>query len=301
MELGGLEDTSGEASNTVADGLQHKYARTALVLTTNRCAVYCRHCFRKRLVGLSDDEIADSFDSVLEYITAHPEIDNVLLSGGDVLMLENRLIRDYLEKLTALPQLNLIRLATRMPVVLPARITEDGELLDMLEAFGEKKQLYAVTQFNHPREVTKDAAAAVKALVRRGLTVKNQTVLLAGINDDPQTLAELLSRLTSVGAVPYYIFQCRPAKGVRNRFQIPMNRGVSVVEQAKAGVNGQAKCVKYCMSHPRGKIEIVGEGPDGSMVFKFHQAKYPEDHGRIFTLYTGASGWLTDDLQPEEA
>jgi KamA family protein len=301
MELGGSEDTSGEATNTVAEGLQHKYRQTALILTTNRCAMYCRHCFRKRLVGLSDDEIADGFDDVLKYITDHPEIDNAILSGGDVLMLDNRLIRDYLENLTALPQLNIIRLATRMPVVLPKRISEDEELLAMLEEFGAKKQLYVVTQFNHPREITEESVRAIKALTGRGIVVKNQTVLLGGINDDPEVLSTLLSRLVAVGVVPYYIFQCRPVKGVKSQFQIPIARGVVIVEQAKSMVNGQAKCVKYCMSHPRGKIEIIGQAPFGEMIFKFHQAKYPRDHGRIFTTHVGASGWLTDELQPDDS
>lgn len=301
MDLSGALDTSGESSNTVAEGLQHKYGETAMILTTNRCAMYCRHCFRKRLVGLSDEEIASGFDDVLEYIKNHGEINNALLSGGDFLMLSNRQIHGYLERLTQLEQLDLIRLATRMPVVLPQRITEDDELLNMLEKFGKRKQLYVVTQFNHPRELTEEAVKAVSELLKRGIVVKNQTVLLGGVNDDPAVLGELLSKLVASGLVPYYIFQCRPVTGVKNQFQLPIKKGVEIVEKAKAVQNGQAKCVKYCMSHPLGKIEIIGEAQNGEMIFKFHQAKYEQDDGRIFMLKLDDSdGWLNTDLSRGE-
>lgn len=301
MDIGGVMDTSGESHNTVTEGLQHKYGETALILTTNRCAMYCRHCFRKRLVGMSDDEIARGFDDVVDYIISHKEINNALLSGGDFLMLSNKQIREYLEKLVVLEQLDLIRLATRMPVVLPQRISEDTELLDMLEEFNKRKQLYVVTQFNHPRELTDEAIAAIHALLRRGIVVKNQTVLLGGINDDPMILSELLSKLVASGAVPYYVFQCRPVTGVKNQFQLSLKKGVEIVEKAKSMLNGQAKCIKYCMSHPRGKIEIVGTDPDGKMLFKFHQAKYCEDDSRIFMLtLDDDAGWLVEDLSRGE-
>ncbi len=297
MDLSGTLDTSGEAHNTVAEGLQHKYEQTALILTTNRCAMYCRHCFRKRLVGMSDDEIANGFEDVLTYIKEHKEINNALLSGGDCLMLSNKQLRGYLEKLAELDQLHLIRLATRMPVVLPQRISEDRELLDMLEEFAHRKQLYVVTQFNHPRELTDEAIKAVKELLKRGIVVKNQTVLLGGINDDPKVLSTLLSKLVASGIVPYYVFQCRPVTGVKNQFQLPLKKGVQIVEKAKSMVNGQAKCIKYCMSHPRGKIEILG-ATDEKVIFKFHQSKYREDDGRLFAVeLDDNAGWLSDDLK----
>ena len=297
-DLEGTFDTSGEASNTVAGGIQHKYAPTALILSTNRCAMYCRHCFRKRLVGQSDSEIASHFTEIVSYIKAHEEISNVILSGGDALMLSNARLRQYLEVLCALPQLDLIRIATRIPVVLPERIYGDKELLDLLTEYGSKKPLYMITQFNHPREMTEQAALAVSLVHKRGIVIKNQTVLLHGVNDDPAVLGDLLRKLTRNNIVPYYIFQCRPVAGVKNHFQVPIKRGIEITEAAKAMQNGQGKCIKYCMSHPRGKIEIVGSLPNGETVFKFHQAKYDEDAGRIFTLKLGESqGWLDDDLR----
>ena len=292
-DLSGAFDTSGEADNTVDTGLQHKYRQTALVLTTNRCAMYCRHCFRKRLVGLSDEEIAAHFGDVVSYIRDHTEINNVLLSGGDALMLPNDLLRQYLSALTPIRHLDLIRIGTRIPVVYPARISEDKDLLAMLEAFDRRKQLYIITQFNHPNEITPEAAVAIKKLYHRGIVVKNQTVLLKGVNDSPDTLALLLHRLTACGIVPYYVFQCRPVSGVMNGFQVPLMRGYDVVERAKAMQNGQGKCFKYCLSHPTGKIEIAGKLDSGEMVFKYHQTKEEQDEGRIFIQRVREDqGWL---------
>ncbi|MCI8515027.1 MAG: KamA family radical SAM protein [Lachnospiraceae bacterium] len=282
LEKGGDTDTSGESSNTVLPGMQHKYARTALILSTSKCSMYCRHCFRKRMVGLTDDEIAFQLDNMVQYIKDHPSIDNILISGGDAFLNSNERIAEYLEKFTRLPQLNFIRFGTRTPVVLPQRISEDEELLKILADYSEQKQLYVVTQFNHPRELTKEAVRSIKTLMKLGIVVKNQTVLLKGINDDPKVLGELLTRLAGCGAVPYYIFQCRPVRGVLNHFQVPFEQGYDIVDKAKDLQNGQGKCIRYTLSHPTGKIEIIGKAPTGEMIFKYHQAKDPADAGRIF-------------------
>lgn len=282
LEQGGDADTSGESDNTVLPGMQHKYAQTALILSTSKCSMYCRHCFRKRMVGLTDDEVAFQLDNMVQYLKDHPSIDNILISGGDAFLNSNERIAEYLEKFTVLPQLNFIRFGTRTPVVLPQRISEDEELLRILEKYAAVKQLYVVTQFNHPREVTEEAIRAVKALLKLGIVVKNQTVLLKEINDEPAVLGELLNRLAGCGVVPYYIFQCRPVRGVLNHFQVPLEQGYAVVDKAKNLQNGQGKCVRYALSHPTGKIEIIGKAPTGEMIFKYHQAKDPSDASRIF-------------------
>lgn len=279
----GSLDTSGEADNTVVTGLQHKYRETAMMLSTNECAMYCRHCFRKRLVGLPDDGIARDLDAVASYLREHEEITNVLVSGGDALLNSNERIEAILDMLTDIPHLDFIRIATRVPVTLPSRLTSDDELLDILARYRAKKQLFMVTQFDHPREITPEATAAVRAVLDRGIPVRNQTVLLRGINDDPSVLGSLLQKLTSIGAEPYYVFQCRPVTGVKSQFQVPLKEGCRIIEQAKAIQNGIGKSFRYCMSHVTGKIEILGEMPDGSMVFKYHEAKDRDDLGRVFT------------------
>ena len=299
FDPGGSFDTSGEASNTKLEGLQHKYKRTALLLSTNQSAMYCRHCFRKRLVGLSNEELNKRVDEVVEYVSAHPEINNVLVSGGDSLLNPNSILERYLRELSAIEHLDFIRFGSRLPVTLPERIYGDREFLDLFEKYADVKTLYVVTQFNHPRELTEEARRAVYALLDRGVQVRNQTVLLRGVNDDSQVLGELLARLTRIGVSPYYIFQCRPVTGVKGRFQVPFEEGVRIVDGAKALQNGFGKSLRYAMSHPRGKIEIIGRLPDGQMIFKFHQNKYPEDSARIFTRTLSAdSCWLDDDLDP---
>lgn len=280
----GSFDTSGEASNTVIAGLQHKYRETALILSTNQCAMYCRHCFRKRLVGLSEEEISKELESIFTYIREHTELSNVLISGGDAFMNSNQTIRTYLEGLSGIGHLDLIRFGTRTPVVLPQRITTDTELKSILKEYSGKKRIYVVTQFNHPREVTREAVNAVEQLLEIGIPVKNQTVLLRGINDDPEVLGTLLKQLTRAGVIPYYIFQCRPVTGVMSHFQVPLREGYHVVETAKQMQNGQGKCFRYALSHPTGKIEILGPLNKENMIFKYHQAKDVKDQGRIFCL-----------------
>lgn len=283
-DLSGDFDTSGEADNTVQTGLQHKYTQTALVLSTNCCSMYCRHCFRKRLVGVDNTETAKQFDSMMQYIEEHKELTNVLVSGGDSLMLPNHMIRKYLQRLTAMEHLDLIRFGTRIPVVFPDRVLKDPELQEIFREYADTKQIYIVTQFNHPKELTPQAKEVIRIFRKMGIIVKNQTVLLKGVNDDPKVLGQLLRDLTAAGVVPYYIFQCRPVRGVKNQFQVPLEKGARIVDEAKNMQNGQGKCIRYCMSTPRGKIEILGQLPDGKMLFKFNQAKDPADAARILTL-----------------
>lgn len=283
LKNGGDFDTSGEHDNTVMNGMQHKYTPTVLILSTNKCAMYCRHCFRKRLVGLSEEEIAQHIDDMVRYVKEHTKISNVLISGGDAFLNSSETIQKYLEKFTAIQHIDLIRFGTRTPVVLPQRITTDPGLVSMLEEYGRKKQIYVVTQFNHPREITAEAKEAVRLLMRAGIVVRNQTVLLRGVNDTPEVLGALLRGLTSIGVIPYYIFQCRPVTGVHSQFQVPLHEGYRIVEGAKLLQSGQGKCLRYVLSHVAGKIEILGEMEGGRMLFKYHQAKDLKNAGRIFT------------------
>lgn len=292
---GGSKDTSGEADNTVVQGMQHKYRQTALILSTNQCAMYCRHCFRKRLVGLSSEEIAQKLPEMAEYVKTHPEISNILFSGGDSFMNSDILIRRYLDTFLSIPSIRFIRFGTRVPVSFPYRITEDdGELTDILSEYGKRKHIMVVTQFNHPREITDESRKAVRMLQDAGCTVRNQTVLLKGVNDRPETLADLMNGLVSFGVMPYYVFQCRPVEGVRNQFQVPFLTGYQVIDEAKSMMSGPAKAFRYAMSHPTGKIEILGRSGN-DMLFRYHQAKNDEDQSRIFRRpVSGTECWFSD-------
>ena len=294
---GGRKDTSGEAENTVVQGMQHKYRQTALILSTNQCSMYCRHCFRKRMVGLSSEETASYLPAMAEYVRNHPEIDNILVSGGDAFLNSDRLIEEYLKYFSEIPHIRFIRFGTRTPVTLPQRITQDdGELTDLLAGYGKKKQIMIVTQFNHPRELTEQSVAAVRMLQESGCIVRNQTVLLRGVNDGADVLAELMNSLTACGIMPYYLFQCRPVEGVKNQFQVPFLQAVRIVDAAKARMNGSAKGFRYVLSHPTGKIEVIGTAGDEEVIFKYHQAKSDSDQARIFVEKTGPDQCWLDEI-----
>lgn len=300
VDEAGELDTSGEASNTKFEGLQHKYETTALVLSTNVCYMYCRHCFRKRLVGTSQEEINRRLNETVHYIQEHKEVNNVLITGGDAFALSNGQIEEYLKELTAIDNLDYIRFGTRTPVVYPARIADDLELLDILAKYRKKKAIWVVTQFNHPKELTDEAMRAIRSLLDRGIQVNNQTVLLKGINDDPEVLGELMKKMIRHGINPYYVFQCRPVKAVKNHFQLSLKETSRIVEEAKKHLDGFSKRFKLIMSHPRGKIEILGPVGD-SFAFRFHQAKSQDDQGYFFLREVGEKDrWLDHNLIPIE-
>jgi KamA family protein len=296
LNLSGSYDTSGERENTRMPGLQHKYPQTALILATNRCAAYCRHCFRKRMVGLPTGEILRRFNESVKYVKKHKEINNVLVSGGDPFVLPTKVIDKFLEKLSTISHLDFIRFGTKVPVTLPNRILKDKELLSSLKSSSLKKRIYVVTHFNHPNEITKKSTAATDSLIRSGIIINNQTVLLKGVNDNPEILAELQNKLVSIGVNPYYVFQCRPVKRVKHNFQVPLYRGYEIVENAKKMLNGHSKRFRYIMTHRTGKIEIVGIMGD-DIYLKYHQAKSPKNFGKLFKRRINkTAGWL-DDLE----
>jgi len=296
--LDGSYDTSGESENTKMPGLQHKYRQTALIIATNQCATYCRHCFRKRLVGLPSREIIQRFEDAARYIAEHREINNVLISGGDPFVLSTDILERLLVALANIRHIRFVRLGSRVPVTLPSRF--DDDLLSVLQNYSlSEKRLHIVTQFNHPMEITKQSVKAVDSLIKAGVILSNQTVLLKGINDNPRVLANLMQSLVSIGVNPYYVFQCRPVKRVIAHFQVPICEGVRIVENAKKRCNGLSKRFRYVMSHETGKIEILGI-LGNNVYFKYHQAKDTRNLGKIFTRKVDAkAGWL-DDFDSKE-
>jgi len=280
-DLMGDYDTSGESLNTKLPGLQHKYKTTALVLTTSACFMYCRHCFRKRMVGYSNKEVNSRLVETVKYLKNHEEINNVLLSGGDSFCLENDQLEAYLKELTEIEHLNYIRFGTRAPVVFPERITSDKELISLLDKYNKKKRVMVITQFNHPRELTEEAKLSIKMLTDIGISVNNQAVILKGVNDTPEVMAALLNGLNEIGINPYYVFQCRPVRAVKKGFQMTLLESYKLIEETRRHLDGLSKRFRLIMSHPRGKIEIVGV-TDTQMIFRFHQAKDPADHDKLF-------------------
>jgi lysine 2,3-aminomutase len=295
LDSSGEYDTSGEKQNTKSEGLQHKYYQTALILSTNQCAAYCRFCFRKRLVGKSNKEIINNFQKAVDYIKKNKEIDNVLITGGDSFALETKVIEKFIKAIIHIPHIKYIRFGTRIPMVLPSRIYEDKKLLRILKKYSKLKKIYIITHFNHPRELTNRSIKAIKALQSSNIKINNQTVLMRGVNDNSNVLAKLFLKLTRLDVFPYYLFQCRPVKRVKKGFQVPIKKGWKIFEDAKKQVKESIICkrIKYVMSHPTGKIEIVGMLNNNEVILKYHQPKNLNDSGKILKKkLTNNTAWF---------
>jgi KamA family protein len=293
-------DPYGDDKHDKGNGVLHKYDYTALVVTSEYCAMYCRHCFRKRMVGLSNEKTVKNFEKAAAYIADHPEITNAIMSGGDPLMLPTSALRKMLAALKDIDHLNHVRIGSRAPVSYPIRLFDD-ELIEVLREFNAHKTLAVPTHFNHVREMTPVAAEAVRRLRNAGITVNNQAVLLAGVNDTVEDLVDLMNGLMRIGVNPYYLYQCMPVARVRHHFQVPLKKGVDMVDKARRYFDGYAKRFKYIIGHDIGKLEIVGRIGDKLVLKQLHARDgYQDDISRLLVRQlTDTAGWL-DDL-PEAA
>ena len=295
LESDGELDPSDEASVTVACGTEHKYRNTAVLLVSEMCGTFCRFCFRKRLFMQSSDEVSVDITPGLEYIRSHPEVDNVLLTGGDALILGSRRLDRILESLREIPHVRVIRIGTKMPAFNPHRVLDDPELCRTLARHShDDRRIYIMAHFNHPRELTEVAVEGLSQLLESRAIVVSQTPLLKGVNDDPAIIAELFNKLSHIGVPPYYLFQGRPIDGNAG-FRVPLRRGYRIFELAKKHMSGLAKRARYAMSHASGKVEILGF-LDGEVVLKYHQAKDPDDLGHLFSLPCPPDACWLDDL-----
>jgi lysine 2,3-aminomutase len=290
----GRLDPSDEKAYSVMPGLEHKYPSTVLMLVSNVCDGICRYCFRKRVFINRQSEYMQDLPAAIQYITQHQEITNVLLTGGDPLVLKPSKLENIISKLRDIEHVSIIRIGTRVPAFNPSRIVEDPALTEIIKKYStDRKRIYVMTHFVHPRELTDLAVKSIELMLQAGAIVANQMPLIKGVNDNPEVLAKLLAKLSFIGAVPYYIFQCRPSLG-NKAYTIPIEQGYEIVEQAKALVSGLAKRVRFVMSHTTGKIEIVGKTED-SVYFKYHRAADDEDSGRFLVWESNPDAlWLDD-------
>jgi KamA family protein len=295
FESPGRLDTSGEHDNTVVTGLQHKYPQTGLLLVTDRCASYCRYCFRKRIVGNDSDEIAPDFAKVAEYIARHPEMNNVLLSGGDPMVLNTKQLHAIMDHLLPIPHLTSIRFGTKTIAFYPPRFADPAlpELFERIQEAG--KAAIIVGHFDHLGEISDEAVANIRKLRAVGVQFLNQSVLLNRINDDAEILARTFARCHEIGTRPYYLFQGRPVKAA-SHFQVPFHRAVPIVRGINQRLSGIQKTFKYIMSHYTGKIEILDLGDDGRLYMRYHQCKDPNKIGRVFSRPCPEGACWLDDL-----
>ena len=250
----GLEDPLNEEALSPVPGLTHKYPDRVLFLVSAQCAMYCRFCNRKRKVGRASMVTSKTIREGISYIKGNTKIRDVLLSGGDPLLLPDRDLYVLLSKLRSISHLEIIRIGTRVPCSLPQRVTH--QLADMLKRF---HPLYINTHFNHPAEITAEASLACARLVDAGIPLGCQTVLLKGINDNPAVMRILMQKLLAIRVRPYYLFQADRAKGT-SHFWTPLEKGVEIMAALQGYISGL--CVpRFMIDLPDGggKIPITPE------------------------------------------
>ncbi|HVJ48038.1 glutamate 2,3-aminomutase [Desulfitobacterium sp.] len=246
LDSTGEEDPMGEAFTSPAPCITRRYPDRLIINVTNMCAMYCRHCQRRRNIGETDShETRAQLQAALDYIRANPEIRDVLITGGDALMLSDLTLNWLLSELHSIPHVEIKRIGTRVPVTLPMRITD--ELCSILAQY---PPIYINTQFNHPKEVTEEAKKATDKLISAGVIMGNQAVLLKNINNEPDVMLRLNQELLKIRVRPYYIFQAKNVKGTRH-FIPKIEDGLEIMEKLRGFTSGLA-IPTYIINAPGG-------------------------------------------------
>jgi lysine 2,3-aminomutase len=249
-DIVGVTDPLGEVDHSPVKNLIHNYEDRVAFCVTAECAIYCRYCLRKRMVGDAEHFMRKGeLQEAIDYIAAHDEIRDVLLTGGDPLTFNESNLEWLLSRLRAIDHVELIRFGSRMPVKLPYRITDD--LCDLLQQY---HPIWINTHFNHPKELTEDAAAAIDRLKRAGVPVGNQTVLLRGINDDPETMKALNEGLVRMRVRPYYLYQAQLIGGTAH-LRTPIEVGMHILRELRGRTSGFA-IPDYVLDTPYGKVPL---------------------------------------------
>ena len=240
-------DPLHEDVDSPCPGLTHRYPDRVLLLITDQCSMYCRHCTRRRFAGQCDAGVPlAQIETCIDYVRHHPEVRDVLLSGGDCLMLEDEELEHIISELRAIPHVEIVRLGSRTPVVCPQRITP--ALCAMLKKY---HPLWLNTHFNHPNELTESAAKACAMLADAGIPLGNQSVLLAGVNDCVYVMKKLVNGLVRMRVRPYYIYCCDPSLGL-SHFRTPVSKGIEIMEALRGHTSG------YCV--PTFVVDAPGGG-----------------------------------------
>ncbi|MBM3254514.1 MAG: lysine 2,3-aminomutase [Candidatus Omnitrophica bacterium] len=243
-------DPCGEDEDSPVPGLVHRYPDRVLLIVTEQCALYCRHCTRRRIVGDKDHSIGiENLQKAYDYIKSNKKIRDVLISGGDPLMFEDEMIDDILKNISAITHVEFLRIGTRIPVTLPQRITED--LIKVLKKYSH---IWMSIHFNHSKEITKRVKKVCDMLADSGIPLGSQTVLLKGINDRPYVMKKLMHELLKIRVRPYYIYQCDPVRGT-SHFRTPISCGINIMEKLRGHTSGYA-VPTYVIDGPGGGGKI---------------------------------------------
>ena len=280
-----LLDPLHEDSDSPVPGLTHRYPDRVLLLTTDQCSMYCRHCTRRRFAGQHDTSVpVEQIDKCIEYIRNTPTVRDVLLSGGDVLMISDEMLEYIISRLREIPHVEIVRLGSRTPVVCPQRITP--ELCNMLKKY---HPIWLNTHFNHPKEITKEAAEACARLADAGVPLGNQSVLLAGVNDCVHTMKKLVQMLVQIRVRPYYIYQCDLSMGLEH-FRTPVSKGIEIIEALRGHTSG------YCV--PTFVVDAPGGGGKTPVMPQYVISQTP--HKVILRNYEGVITTYTEPEHNEE-
>lgn len=230
-----LLDPLHEDADSPVPGLTHRYPDRVLFLITDMCSMYCRHCTRRRFAGQNDHESpSERIQKGIDYIARTPQVRDVLLSGGDALMVSDKMLESIIQRLRAIPHVEIIRIGTRTPVVCPQRITDD--LVNMLKKY---HPIWVNTHFNHPNEITAESTAACERMANAGIPLGNQSVLLRGVNDCVNVMKKLVQGLVKIRVRPYYIYQCDLSMGLEH-FRTPVSKGIEIIENLRGHTSGFA-------------------------------------------------------------
>lgn len=279
---GELADPLGEDPHRPVEAIVHKYPDRVLFLATDTCSVYCRHCTRRRITKGGEAELTKTaHQQGLDYIRAHPEVRDVLISGGDPLLLSDERLEQVLAPLRAIEHVEMIRIGTRMPVTLPMRVTE--ALAKLLRRFAP---LFVITHFNHPKEITAEARAACELLVDHGVPVENQSVLMRRLNSDARIIKELNHACLRMRVRPYYLHQMDVAEGCEH-LRTPIAEGVKILEQLRGWTSGLAV--------PHLAVDLPGGGGKVTL-----QPEYVVEQGGAQTVLRNYRGERYAYPEPEE-
>jgi len=279
------EDPLHEDEDSPVPRLTHRYPDRVLFLVTDRCPMYCRFCTRKRMVGRAGDITEKTIAAGIEYIRAHPEIRDVLLSGGDPLMLSDQKLESIISRLKAIPHIEVIRIGTKFPCVLPSRITDN--LCGMLRKY---HPLYLNTHFNHPKEITPESTRACEMLADAGIPLGNQSVLMKDINDCAKIMKRLVHGLVKIRVKPYYYYQCDLAEGTRH-FRTSVAKGIEIYESLRGHTTGFAV--------PTYIIDAIGGGGKTPVIptYLISQANHQvvlRNYEGIISQYTEPVDYISD-------
>ena len=281
-----LLDPLHEDEDSPVPGLTHRYPDRALLLITDQCSMYCRYCTRRRFAGQNDSSMPmENIDKAIEYIKNTPAIRDVLLSGGDALLISDENLEYIIKKLREIPHVEIVRIGSKVPVVLPQRITP--ELVKMLAKY---HPVWINTHFNHPNEITKESTMACERMANAGIPLGNQSVLLRGVNDCVHVMRELVNKLVTIRVRPYYIYQCDLSMGLEH-FRTPVSKGIEIIEALRGHTSGF--CVPtFVVDAPGGggKIPVM----PNYVISQSHNKVVLRNFEGVITTYTEPLHYVPD-------